>query len=154
MILVIDNYDSFTYNLVQYIGLVNTDIMIVRNDKYSINDIKKWKPSHIVISPGPGRPEQAGNCIETIKIYGNRIPILGVCLGHQAIVLAYGGKVINSPEIVHGKTSKVMHDRSKLFHGVEKTFLATRYHSLIADRKSIPKHLKITAELENGIIFI
>lgn len=152
MILVIDNYDSFTYNLVQYIGLVNTDIMIIRNDKYSINNIKKWKPSHIVISPGPGRPEQAGNCIETIKIYGNRIPILGVCLGHQAIVLAYGGKVINSPEIVHGKTSKVMHDRSKLFHGVEKTFLATRYHSLIADRKSIPKDLKITAELENGII--
>ena len=152
MILVIDNYDSFTYNLVQYIGLINPDIMIVRNDKYHVNDIQKWKPSHIVISPGPGRPEEAGNCVDTIKAYENDIPILGVCLGHQAIILAYGGKVINSSEIVHGKTSKVIHNGSKLFHGLEETFIATRYHSLIADRKSFPKELKITSELENGII--
>ena len=152
MILVIDNYDSFTYNLVQYIGLINPDIMIVRNDKYHINDIQEWEPSHIVISPGPGRPEQAGNCIEMIRAYGNNIPILGVCLGHQAIILAYGGEVINSSEIVHGKTSRVIHDGSKLFYGVEEAFIATRYHSLVADQKSFPKDLKITSELENGII--
>jgi len=152
MILVIDNYDSFTYNLVQCIGLINPDIMIVRNDKYLINDIREWKPSHIVISPGPGRPEQAGNCIDTIRAYENNIPILGVCLGHQAIILAYGGEVINSSEIVHGKTSKIIHDGSKLFYGLEETFIATRYHSLVADRNSFPKDLKITAELENGII--
>ena len=123
-----------------------------RNDKISLNQIEKNKYKKIVISPGPGKPSQSGSCIKIVKHFYKKIPILGVCLGHQAIVLAYGGKVINSPEIVHGKTSKVMHDRSKLFHGVEKTFLATRYHSLIADRKSIPKDLKITAELENGII--
>ena len=151
MITLIDNYDSFTYNL--YHCLSKRDqVLVIKNDMILKNIDKIINSKGVVISPGPSNPFNAGECLDLVHQIYSFIPILGVCLGHQAIVLAYGGKVINSPEIVHGKTSKVMHDRSKLFHGVEKTFLATRYHSLIADRKSIPKHLKITAELENGII--
>jgi len=152
MILVIDNYDSFTYNLVQYIGEINPDVKVVRNDQFTLEEIDKWNPSHIVISPGPGRPENAGNSIEVIQKYGQSIPILGVCLGHQAITVAYGGIVIHSSEIVHGKTAMIQNDGSSLFKGIDNSFTATRYHSLVAERKSLPKKLKITAELENGLI--
>jgi len=152
MILAIDNYDSFTYNLVQYIGSINTEINVVRNNEFEVNQIEKWKPSHIVISPGPGRPENAGHSIDVIKKYGFHIPILGVCLGHQAITLAYGGRVIHSSEIVHGKTSKVQHNGSGIFEGINGSFSATRYHSLVTERGTLPKELTITAELENGLI--
>ena len=124
----------------------------MRNNQFELNDIDKWNPSHIVISPGPGRPENAGHSIDIIKKYGASIPILGVCLGHQAITVAYGGTVIHSTEIVHGKTAKIQHNGSALFKGIDDSFMATRYHSLVAERGSLPKELKITAELENGII--
>mgnify|MGYP006428739021 FL=1 len=152
MILVIDNYDSFTYNLVQYIGAINPDVKVVRNDQFELNEIENWNPSHIVISPGPGRPENSGHSLNVIHKYGHTIPILGVCLGHQAITVAYGGTVIHSSEIVHGKTAKIQHNGSALFKGIDDSFMATRYHSLVAERGSLPKELKITAELENGII--
>ncbi len=152
MILVIDNYDSFTYNLVQYIGPINSNIKVVRNDQFKLDDIKQWDPSHIVISPGPGRPEDAGNSVEVIQKYGENIPIFGVCLGHQAITVAYGGNVVHSSEIVHGKTATIQNIGSTLFNAVGNSFTATRYHSLVAERDSLPKDLKITAELENGLI--
>ena len=152
MILVIDNYDSFTYNLVQYIGPINSNVKVVRNDQFKLDDIKQLDPSHIVISPGPGRPENAGHSIDVIKKHGASIPTLGVCLGHQAITVAYGGKVIHSSEIVHGKTATIQNIGSTLFNAVGNFFTATRYHSLVAERDSLPKDLKITAELENGLI--
>jgi|TARA_Y100000782_G_C10096105_1_gene228325 anthranilate synthase/aminodeoxychorismate synthase-like glutamine amidotransferase len=152
MILVIDNYDSFTYNLVQYIGSINTEINVVRNNEFEVDNIEKWQPSHIVISPGPGRPEDAGHSVDVIKKYGNHIPIFGVCLGHQAITVAYGGSVIHSSEIVHGKTSMIRHKGSALYDGMNRSFTATRYHSLVAERETLPTELKITAELENGLI--
>ena len=152
MILVIDNYDSFTYNLVQHIGSIIPDVKVARNDKFNLDEIYDWTPPHIVISPGPGRPEDAGLSINVIKRYGPTIPILGVCLGHQAITLAYGGSVIHSSEIVHGKTSNIQHNGSALFEGMNGSFIATRYHSLVSKRETLPKELKITAELENGLI--
>ena len=152
MILVIDNYDSFTYNLVQYIGTINPAIKVVRNDQFKLDEIEEWAPTHIVISPGPGRPEDAGNSVEVIKRYGASIPILGVCLGHQAITVAYGGNVVHASEIVHGKTATIQHSGSTLFNGINGSFTATRYHSLVSERDSLPKDLKITAELENGLI--
>ena len=152
MILVIDNYDSFTYNLVQYFGSINPDVKVVRNNQFELNEIGKWNPTHIVVSPGPGRPEDAGHSVDVIKQFGNRIPILGVCLGHQAITVAYGGKVIHSPEILHGKTAEIIINGSPLFKDMNGSFTATRYHSLVSDRKTIPKVLKITAELANGLI--
>ncbi len=152
MILVIDNYDSFTYNLVQYIGSINPDVKVVRNNQFELDEIKIWNPSHIVISPGPGRPEGAGLSIDVIKNYGNTIPILGVCLGHQSIAVAYGGYVILSSEIVHGKTANIIHNGSVLFNGIDGSFTATRYHSLVVDRERLPEELNITAELGNGLI--
>lgn len=152
MILVIDNYDSFTYNLVQYIGSINPEIKVVRNDQFELDDIQDWNLSHIVISPGPGRPENAGLSINLVKKYGNTIPILGVCLGHQVITVAYGGQVVHSSEIVHGKTADIQHNGSVLFDGMNNPFTATRYHSLVADRESLPDELLITAELESGLI--
>ena len=152
MILVIDNYDSFTYNLVQYIGPINPNIKVVRNDQFKVDDIKQWNPSHIVISPGPGRPEDAGHSIDVIKKYGASIPTLGVCLGHQAITVAYGGTVIHSSEIVHGKTATIQHNGSTLFNGMNGSFTSTRYHSLVSERNSLPNELNITAELYNGLI--
>ncbi len=152
MILVIDNYDSFTYNLVQYIGSINPDVKVVRNNQFELDDIRIWNPSHIVISPGPGRPEGAGLSIDVIKNYGSTITILGVCLGHQSIAVAYGGYVIPSSEIVHGKTANIIHDGSVLFNGIDGSFTATRYHSLVVDRERLPEELNITAELENGLI--
>lgn len=152
MILIIDNYDSFTYNLVQYIGTINPKMKIVRNDKISIEEIQKLKPTHIVISPGPGKPDNAGISIEIIKQFGEKIPILGICLGHQAITVAFGGTVDRANEIVHGKTSEIVHFDSKLFHQIPNKFMATRYHSLVAIEQYFPKELKVTAKLQNGLI--
>jgi len=152
MILVIDNYDSFTYNLVQYIGTINSDVKVVRNDQFELNEIEKWNPTHIVVSPGPGRPEDAGHSIDVINQFGSITPILGVCLGHQAITVSYGGSVIHSSEIVHGKTDHIHHIGSDLFKGVNDSFTATRYHSLVAEKDSLPQELRITAQLDNGLI--
>ena len=152
MILVIDNYDSFTYNLVQYIGSIIPEVKVVRNDKFNLDEIYDWNPTHIVISPGPGRSENAGLSINVIKRYGPTIPILGVCLGHQAITLAYGGSVIHSSEIVHGKTSCITQTGSAIFKNIPEKFEATRYHSLVAIEESFPEDLKVTAKTENGLI--
>jgi len=152
MILIIDNYDSFTYNLVQYIGTINPDLEVHRNDKITIDEIRKMNPERIVISPGPGKPEDAGLSIDVVKEFGESIPIFGICLGHQAITVAFGGKVDRANEIVHGKTSKITHSGSKIFYDVPETFEATRYHSLVAIEDSFPVKLKVTAKTNNGLI--
>ena len=146
MILLIDNYDSFTYNLVQYLGELGAKLTVYRNDKITINGIKKLKPTHIVISPGPGRPEDAGISNKVIKEFSSRLPILGVCLGHQCIAQVFGGKVIRAKRLMHGKTSLVYHNRKGIFKGIRSPFEATRYHSLIVERKSLPKSLEIIAQ--------
>src|SRR3989338_303013 len=146
MILMIDNYDSFTYNLVQYLGELGQELKIFRNDAISIVEIKKMKPSRIVISPGPGNPKQAGVSMEIIKKLGAGIPILGVCLGHQCIGEVYGGKVVGDGRLMHGKTSQIYHDAQGIFKNIDNPFVAIRYHSLLVERKSLPKTLRITAE--------
>lgn len=145
MIIVIDNYDSFTYNLVQYLGELGADLKVYRNDKITIDEIKKLKPARIVISPGPGKPKDAGISEDVIRSFGRTVPILGVCLGHQAIGEVFGGRVTLAKRIMHGKTSLIFHDRKGLFKGIKNPFEATRYHSLIVGRKCFPKVLKITA---------
>ncbi|MCK4577856.1 MAG: aminodeoxychorismate/anthranilate synthase component II [Candidatus Marinimicrobia bacterium] len=152
MILVIDNYDSFTYNLVQYIGLVRNDIRVERNDQISVDEIEALTPERIVISPGPGRPEDAGISIELVRQLGAGIPIMGVCLGHQVIAAAFGGRVVRAPEIVHGKTSAIAHQGDDLFHGLDTPFQATRYHSLIVEEDSLPEELTVTARTANNLI--
>lgn len=145
MILMIDNYDSFTYNLVQYLGELKAEVEVIRNDAKSVDDIRRMNPSKIVISPGPGRPEDAGVSVAIIKELGNKIPVLGVCLGHQGIGYAFGAKIINAKRLMHGKTSKIKHDNQGLFKGVENPFEATRYHSLVIDQGTVPDCLKVTA---------
>jgi len=145
MILMIDNYDSFTYNLVQYLGELGENIKVFRNDKIAINKIKKLAPERIVISPGPGRPEDAGISCDCIKEFAGKIPILGVCLGHQAIGFVYGGRIINAKRLMHGKTSWIYHNRVTIFSGIPNPFEATRYHSLLVEKKSLPECLEITA---------
>ena len=145
MILVIDNYDSFTYNLVQYLGELGADLKVYRNDKITVEQIKKMNPERIVISPGPGRPEDAGISVSLIKELAGKIPILGVCLGHQAIGYAYGGKIIQAKELMHGKTSQIYHDKKDIFKSLTNPFEATRYHSLVIDRKTLPECLEVTA---------
>jgi anthranilate synthase/aminodeoxychorismate synthase-like glutamine amidotransferase len=152
MILIIDNYDSFTYNLVQYIGTLNPTLEVHRNDKISLDQIREMAPERIVISPGPGRPEDAGLSIEIVKALGKDIPIFGICLGHQAITVAFGGKVDRANEIVHGKTSMIKHSGSKIFNEIPEIFEATRYHSLVSIEDSFPRELKITAKTSNGLI--
>jgi para-aminobenzoate synthetase component 2 len=152
MILMIDNYDSFTYNLVQCLAGLGKRVLVRRNDKLTLREVKILKPSHIVISPGPGVPADAGICREVIAGFGDRIPILGVCLGHQAIAEVFGGKVARAESVVHGKTSPVRHDGRTIFHGLPNPFPATRYHSLIVDRAAIPDCLEISAETEDGVI--
>ena len=152
MILVIDNYDSFTYNLVQYIGDIKKDIVTKRNDETSLKNVKEINPSHIVISPGPGKPENAGNIVEVIQHFYQNVPILGVCLGHQAIGYAFGGEIVQAKKIMHGKVSNVNHFGSKLFKGINDNFNATRYHSLIVDKASLPSCLKVIAETDNKTI--
>lgn len=145
MILMLDNYDSFTYNLVQYLGELGQDIQVFRNDKITISKIKKLNPSKIVISPGPGRPEDAGISCDTIREFSRQIPILGVCLGHQAIGFVYGGRIIGAKRLMHGKTSLIYHNKEGIFKGIPNPFEATRYHSLLVDRASLPSCLEITA---------
>ncbi|QLE47061.1 aminodeoxychorismate/anthranilate synthase component II [Nostoc sp. C057] len=158
MIIVIDNYDSFTYNLVQYLGelaaefSVANDIKVFRNDKISIDEIRVLKPEAVVISPGPGRPEDAGISLELIEQLGQDLPILGVCLGHQSIGQVFGGKIIPAPELMHGKTSQVSHTGVGVFRGLENPLIATRYHSLVIERETCPDVLEITAWVEDNTI--
>jgi len=151
-VLVIDNYDSFTYNLVQYLGELAAEISVFRNDKIPISEIRKMKPEKIVISPGPGRPEKAGISVEIIKSFAGKVPILGVCLGHQAIAYGFGGKIIRAKRLMHGKTSLIYHKEKGLFAGLSNPFSATRYHSLIVERKSLPSIFEISAWTEEGEI--
>jgi anthranilate synthase/aminodeoxychorismate synthase-like glutamine amidotransferase len=152
MILMIDNYDSFTYNLVQYIGQLGEEVVVHRNDKISLDEIKKLKPAAIVLSPGPCTPKEAGICIEVIKQFYTTVPILGVCLGHQAIGYAFGGEVVRAERIMHGKTSQIVNDGRTIFQGLPNPFVAGRYHSLIVERSSLPDCLEISAETEQGEI--
>jgi anthranilate synthase component 2 len=149
MILMIDNYDSFTYNLVQYLGELKADVKVVRNDEITIAEIAAMAPEKIVISPGPCTPNEAGISIETIKTFAGKIPLLGVCLGHQSIGQAFGGNVIRAPFVMHGKTSQVYHNNKGVFSGLKNPFQATRYHSLVIEKKSIPDCLEITAWTQN-----
>ena len=152
MILMIDNYDSFTYNLVQYLGALGQDMKVYRNDKITLGQIKKLKPGKIVISPGPGRPEDAGISCRLIKEFSGLIPILGVCLGHQAIGFVYGARIIGAKRLMHGKTSLIYHNKKGIFKVIPNPFEATRYHSLIVERKSLPDELEITAWTKEGEI--
>jgi anthranilate synthase/aminodeoxychorismate synthase-like glutamine amidotransferase len=152
MILVIDNYDSFTYNLVQYLGELGEELQVHRNDKIEVAEIEALKPNRIVISPGPGTPDQAGISLSVVKFFSGKVPILGVCLGHQAIGQAFGGKVVRAPYLMHGKTSEVCHDNRTIFKGLPYRFPATRYHSLIVERKSLPKCLEVSATTTDGLI--
>ena len=158
MILVIDNYDSFTYNLVQYLGELSSDfpvskeIRVERNDALSVDEINQLNPSAILLSPGPGDPDQSGVCMDILAELSSIIPILGVCLGHQAIAQAFGGKIVRAKELMHGKTSHVFHDSIGVFKDLPCPLVATRYHSLIAERDSLPNCLEVTAWLEDGTI--
>ncbi len=145
MILMIDNYDSFTYNLVQYLGELGENLKVYRNDKITLSKIKQLAPNKIVISPGPGRPEDAGISCSLIKEFAGKIPILGVCLGHQAIGYVYGGKIVGARKLMHGKTSLIYHNQKTIFRGIANPFEATRYHSLVVERKTFPASLEITA---------
>jgi len=158
MLIVIDNYDSFTYNLVQYLGelgreiRVAAEIKVYRNDQITLEQIKELKPDGIVISPGPGRPEDSGVCLDLIGKMGAKLPILGVCLGHQSIGQVFGGKIVSAPVLMHGKTSEIYHTNQGVFQGLSSPFTATRYHSLIIEKKTIPDVLEITAWTEDDII--
>ncbi|HTB93728.1 MAG TPA: aminodeoxychorismate/anthranilate synthase component II [Candidatus Sulfotelmatobacter sp.] len=152
MILLLDNYDSFTYNLAQYLGELGCQVEVHRNDRISVEQIAQRKPERIVISPGPCTPQEAGISVELVQKLAGKIPILGVCLGHQAIGAAFGGKIIRAPKLFHGKTSEIRHDGSGVFRDLPNPFTATRYHSLIVERKSLPAELQVTAETDDDII--
>jgi len=152
MLLVIDNYDSFTYNLVQYLGELGERIEVRRNNEVSVNEIEKMSPNRIVISPGPGTPNDAGVSLQAIEEFGGKLPILGVCLGHQAIGQAFGGRVVRAAHLVHGKSSTVQHDSKTIFEGLEQGFAAGRYHSLVVERESLPECLEVSAITPNGTI--
>ena len=151
-ILLIDNYDSFTYNLYHYISKFNKNVDVIRNDKINSKTILKKKYDKLVISPGPGNPNQAGNCLKIVKEVYTKVPILGVCLGHQIIGQAFGGKIINAQNLMHGKISKIKHTNKGLFKNIKNNFEATRYHSLVVDRKKLAKNLLVTAETKNKTI--
>jgi para-aminobenzoate synthetase component 2 len=152
MILLLDNYDSFTYNLAQYLGQMGQDLEIRRNDRVTLDEIQDLRPERIVISPGPCTPKEAGISVPLIQRFAGKIPILGVCLGHQAIGTAFGGRVIRAQKIMHGKTSEIQHDGKTIFRDLPQQFVATRYHSLIVERKSLPGMLEISAETADGTI--
>lgn len=152
MLLMIDNYDSFTFNIVQYLAQLGEEVKVVRNDEISVADIAALRPDRIVVSPGPCSPEEAGISVAAIKEYAGRIPLLGVCLGHQSIGAAFGGKVVRSVSLMHGKTSPIHHDGKELFSGLPNPFSATRYHSLVVERASLPDCLEMTAWVDNGEI--
>lgn len=151
-VLVIDNYDSFTFNLVQLIGKFTKDVVVKRNDRTTIDEINSIKPDKIVISPGPGRPEDSKVSLDAIKECGKTIPVLGVCLGHQGIGVAFGGKVVKAPALMHGKTSDILHDGKKIYEGIPQHFRAGRYHSLVIDETSMPAELEITARTDEGVV--
>ena len=152
MILLIDNYDSFTYNLVQMIEAMGQDVRVFRNDKIDVRDMEKLKPSALVISPGPCTPKEAGISVEAVSYFAPDIPVLGVCLGHQSIAAAFGGKVVRAERIMHGKTSPILHDDKTIFKGLPNPFDATRYHSLIVEKDSVPECLEISAWTQEGEI--
>jgi para-aminobenzoate synthetase component 2 len=152
VILLLDNYDSFTYNLAQYLGQLGQQLEVRRNDQISLNDIEMLAPERIVISPGPCTPQEAGISIPLVQRFAGKIPILGVCLGHQAVGAAFGGRVIRAKEVMHGKTSYIHHDGKTVFRNLPQDFQATRYHSLIVERKSLPRELEISAETSDGTI--
>jgi anthranilate synthase component 2 len=152
MLLMIDNYDSFTYNLVQYFGELGQDVRVHRNDEITVDEVAAMKPDHIVISPGPCTPNEAGISVATIQRFAGQIPILGVCLGHQSIGQAFGGRIIRAKQLMHGKTSLVHHNDTSVFRGLPNPFTATRYHSLVIERESIPDSLEITAWTDDGEI--
>ena len=152
MILVIDNYDSFTYNLVQYLGELGQQVVVRRNDEITVGEIERRPPERILISPGPGRPDDAGLTLDLLEKFSDRLPILGVCLGHQAIGQAFGGRVVRAAKVVHGKPSAVRHDGKTIFAGLETPFMAGRYHSLIVDRETLPACLEVSAGTEDGVI--
>ena len=152
MLLMIDNYDSFTYNLVQYFGELGEDVRVFRNNKITIDQIESLQPSRIVISPGPCTPMEAGVSVETILHFGGRLPLLGVCLGHQSLAAAFGGEVVRAERLMHGKTSKIQHDGKTIFHQLPQPFDATRYHSLIVKRDTLPSCFDISAETAEGEI--
>ena len=148
----IDNYDSFTYNLVQYLEGLGAELRVYRNDKVTLEEIEGMGPERIVISPGPCTPKEAGISVEVIRRFAGRIPILGVCLGHQCMGEAFGGKVVRAPYLMHGKTSEIFHDGRTIYEGIESPFVATRYHSLIVERKTLPACFEISAETKDGLI--
>jgi para-aminobenzoate synthetase component II len=152
MILVIDNYDSFTFNLVQYLGSMGQELKVFRNDAVTLDEIERLAPERIVISPGPGRPENSGIIIRVIEEFSGRMPILGVCLGHQAIGAAFGGDVVSAPLIMHGKTSEIFHDGRTVFKDLPSPFRATRYHSLVVSPETLPDCLEVSAKTSDGII--
>ncbi len=152
MLLVIDNYDSFTYNLVQYLGELGAEIQVYRNDKISIEEIERLAPERLVVSPGPCTPKEAGISVEALRHFAGRIPVLGVCLGHQSLAYAFGGEIIRADRLMHGKTSMVHHDGKTIFQKLPNPFEATRYHSLIVNRRTIPRDLEISAETGEGEI--
>ncbi|MFQ5645886.1 MAG: anthranilate synthase component II [bacterium] len=151
-LLMIDNYDSFTYNLVQYFGELGADIQVYRNDRITLEEIEELRPQKIVISPGPCTPKEAGISVELVKRFGKTVPILGVCLGHQSVGVAYGGRVVRAEKLMHGKTSQVFHDGKSIYRGLENPFTATRYHSLVIEQVSLPDCLKVTSLTEDKII--
>ena len=152
MLLMIDNYDSFTYNLVQYLAEIGQEVEVVRNDKISIEEINKLNPRYIVISPGPCTPNEAGISLELIEAFKGKIPILGVCLGHQSIGQAFGGKIVHAQTIMHGKTSKISHNNKGIFRGIKNPFIATRYHSLVIEKQTLPNCFDITAWTDDNEI--
>jgi anthranilate synthase/aminodeoxychorismate synthase-like glutamine amidotransferase len=152
MLLVIDNYDSFTYNLVQYFGELGEDVQVYRNDKLSIHDIDRLKPQRLVISPGPCTPKEAGISVEAIRHFAGRLPVLGVCLGHQSLAVAFGGEVVRAERLMHGKTSMIHHDGKTIFRDLPNPFEATRYHSLLVNRSTLPDCFEISAETSEGEI--
>ena len=152
MLLMIDNYDSFTYNLVQYFGELGERVTVYRNDQLTLNDVDALAPSHVVISPGPCTPNEAGISVDLVREYGARIPILGVCLGHQSIAQAYGGNIVRAPTLMHGKTSMTSHEGESLFGEIPTPFQATRYHSLVVEESSLPDCFEITARADDGEI--
>jgi len=152
MLLMIDNYDSFTYNLVQYLGELGQEVKVYRNDEITLEGVEKLKPAHVVISPGPCTPNEAGISVPLIKHLAGKVPILGVCLGHQAIGQALGGKIVHAKQLMHGKTSLIHHTGSGVFAGLKQPLLATRYHSLVIERESLPAELEVTAWTDDGEI--
>ena len=152
MLVIIDNYDSFTYNLVQYLGELGADCRVFRNDAISVEEVVALQPDGIVLSPGPGYPESAGICLDLVEKAAGTVPMLGVCLGHQAIGQAFGGRIARAPRLMHGKLSAIRHDGEGLFEGLPQGFEATRYHSLVVEREALPETLQVNAETEQGVI--